>query len=134
MSRSASPPPTNHATTIPTPQLNLDNNDKIRSTIEINIVTAASDPEPPPATAMDQNDPKTQQTATMVTTNSIIIPYSPGERDLRSLYEYEDRFDNGYDSDGRIGPFWECLEDEGEQDYDEDDLVKSGLMDQTTPM
>ncbi len=30
------------------------------------------------------------------------------------------RFEPGYDSDGEIGPFFDAIESEGEQDYDDD--------------
>ena len=76
---------------------------------------------------MDQNNSETQSTAVNAAAIPTTIPNSPVERNLRSLYEYEDKFDKGYDSDGRIAPFWECLEEEGKQDYDENDLAEVGI-------
>ena len=35
----------------------------------------------------------------------------------------DDAHNNGYNSDGKIGPFYDVLEEEGEQDYDKDDAI-----------
>ena len=35
----------------------------------------------------------------------------------------DDAQDDGYDSDGKIGPFYDALEEEGEKYYNEDDTI-----------
>ena len=42
------------------------------------------------------------------------------QRDLSSISTREQDFKNGYDSDGNTGPFYNCIDKEGEQAYDED--------------
>ena len=43
----------------------------------------------------------------------------------------ESRFEQGYDSDGDIGPFYDAIDSEGEQDYDDDEEIKEGYDDLT---
>ena len=38
------------------------------------------------------------------------------------MHDLEDSFENGYDSDGLHGPFFDAMDAEGEQDFDEDSL------------
>ena len=38
------------------------------------------------------------------------------------MHDLEDSFENGYDSDGLHGPFFDAKDAEGEQDFDEDSL------------
>ena len=45
---------------------------------------------------------------------------SPARRNLTNFWD-DDAQDNGYDSDGKIGPFYDALEEEGAQYYDEDE-------------
>ena len=47
---------------------------------------------------------------------------SPQRRDLSRISAIEELFENGYDSDGLKGPFFDAIEEEGEQDFDEDSL------------
>ena len=42
----------------------------------------------------------------------------------------DDAQDNGYDSDGTIGPFYNALEEEGKQYYDEDNAIPERYYDQ----
>ena len=51
---------------------------------------------------------------------------SPKAKNLAHLRPNEDGFEQGYDSDGHMGPFNYCLEIEGEQDYDEDEAPTGG--------
>ena len=52
----------------------------------------------------------------------------PRQRDLSSISTREQDFENGYDSNGNIGPFYDCIDEEGKQDYDEDnDLLQVSL-------
>ena len=44
---------------------------------------------------------------------------SPKTRDLSGIVAKEDGFEDGYDSDGEIGPFYDAVEEEGEQVFDE---------------
>ena len=47
---------------------------------------------------------------------------SPRRRDLTRISNLEESFKNGYDSDGLEGPFFDAVDAEGEQDFDEDSL------------
>ena len=47
---------------------------------------------------------------------------SPRRRDLTRISDLEESFENGYDSDGLEGPFFDAVDAEGEQDFDEDSL------------
>ena len=47
---------------------------------------------------------------------------SPARPNLTIFWE-DDAQDDGYDSDGKIGPFYDALEEEGEQYYDEEDMI-----------
>ena len=120
MSRSPSTPPTDHAITIETPQSPSNSNNNVSTTIEGDIATASLGPEPPPEGLFAGKLPNTETMVEKTPATSVIIPNSPAERDLSSLSQYEERFDDGYDSDGMIGPFWECRDLEGEQDFEED--------------
>ena len=52
---------------------------------------------------------------------------SPRARNIaRTIELHEPGFENGYDSDGDIGPFWDAIEDEGEQEeplYEEEEAT-----------
>jgi hypothetical protein len=48
---------------------------------------------------------------------------SPSQMKLSNFAQNESGFDDGYDSDGDIGPFYDCIEAEGEQDYNEDGMI-----------
>jgi hypothetical protein len=45
----------------------------------------------------------------------------------------EHRFERGYDSDGEIGPFFDAIEEEGVQDYDDDEAIPEDSDDLTFP-
>ena len=47
---------------------------------------------------------------------------NPRRRDLGQLIDLEELFELGYDSDGFEGPFFDAVDAEGEQDFDEDSL------------
>ena len=47
---------------------------------------------------------------------------SPHRRDLSRISDLEKSFENGYDSDGLEGPFFDAVDAEGEQDFDKDSL------------
>jgi hypothetical protein len=47
------------------------------------------------------------------------------------MKQYESRFEEGYDSDGSIGPFYDAVAEEGEQDYDDDDEIPEGAIKET---
>ena len=88
--------------------------------------TAASDPmtdiengavEPTGATDALPRSPKH---TTTVPRESIA---SPKQIQLPSFNFHEDDLDNGYDTDGQIGPFNDCIELEGEQDFEEDSNI-----------
>ena len=127
MVRSPSKGRNDHDKSILTAQSDHDIDNKHRSTVENEIVTACSDVGGSEAAATDENDPETQtmtEEPAAKSANIIKSPLkSPGERNLRSLYEFEHKFDDGYDLDGRIGPFWYGIKDEGEQYFDESDLM-----------
>jgi hypothetical protein len=40
----------------------------------------------------------------------------------------EDQFEQGYDSDGEIGPFFDAIKEEGVQDYDDDEELPEHSM------
>ena len=46
---------------------------------------------------------------------------SPRARNLQSIEGLGEKFDEGYDSDGQLGPFWGALTKEGQQLFDNDD-------------
>jgi hypothetical protein len=41
----------------------------------------------------------------------------------------ETRFEQGYDSDGEIGPFFDAIDSEGKQDYDDDEELQEDCVD-----
>ena len=44
----------------------------------------------------------------------------PAKNIARNIKRYESRFEEGYDSNGSIGPFYDAVAEEGEQDFDDD--------------
>jgi hypothetical protein len=57
---------------------------------------------------------------------------SPQAKKIASnMKRYESRFEEGYDSDGSIGPFYDAVAEEGEQDYDDDDEIPEGALEET---
>lgn len=52
------------------------------------------------------------------------VAASPKRRKLRDFIEMEKKIEEGYNSDGGIGPFFDCWEDEDEQMLDEDKIPK----------
>ena len=124
MLRSSTPPPPVGDTTQLRHQNDSQDNSKDRSTSDSAEKTTAAATEPPPEDAIVEN---VENPATMTEKTSalaITVISSPDQRDLSKLIEMEDKFDDGYDSDGAIGPFWECLEEEGLQDYDEEEMTE----------
>ena len=57
-----------------------------------------------------------------VGTTATQIPFSPHRKTLNDFRNNESKFEDGYDSDGAAGPFFDCLEEEGDQIYEEEDL------------
>ena len=113
MLRSSTPPPPVGDTTQLRHQNDSQDNSKDRSTSDSAEKTTAAATEPPPEDAIVEN---VENPATMTEKTSalaVTVISSPDQRDLSKLIEMEDKFDDGYDSDGAIGPFWECLEEEG---------------------
>ena len=49
---------------------------------------------------------------------------SPQQLNLRNIARREARFEDGYDSDGEIGPFNDVFEVEGPHDFDEDAVLE----------
>ena len=130
--------------------------------IEKNLTMADSPPtEPPtvpklPETAQNASQaPSTTATASIPAPNNLKTPQiqnatldsdnhppefinilpeeSPRRRNLNNLLSNEKKFEEGYDSDGDIGPFFDCIEYEGEQDFDEDDLFLDSKNDEVQP-
>ena len=58
----------------------------------------------------------------MVENISPPVEESPRERNLSQLRSFEKLFDDGYDSDGYLGPFNDAIEAEGIQDFEENFL------------
>ena len=54
---------------------------------------------------------------------------SPARRNLTNFLD-DDAQDDGYDSDGKIGRFYDALEEECEQYYDGDDMIPERYYDQ----
>ena len=50
------------------------------------------------------------------------VSSSPKRRELPNYDKLKKKFDSGYDSEGKIGPFYDCWEDEGDQMFDEDEV------------
>ena len=50
---------------------------------------------------------------------------SPRQINLSHLHHNENKFEAGYDSDNDQGPFFDANVDEGEQDFEEDELTPS---------
>ena len=46
----------------------------------------------------------------------------PDGRNLTNFWD-DNAYDDGYDSDGEIGPFYGALEEKGEKYYDEEDTI-----------
>ena len=57
------------------------------------------------------------------TTQKESLHSSPKRKDLVLMSSREEKFDDGYDTDGQAGPFFDCIQEEGEQDFDEDALA-----------
>ena len=51
-----------------------------------------------------------------------IVPKSPRQVNLLKFSSLESDFDEGYNSDGERGPWWDVIGLEGEQYYDEDEI------------
>ena len=64
----------------------------------------------------------TGQLETLPNAGDSFIDTSPTQRAPSRLIEEADLFEDGYDSDGKIGPFSDAILLEGEQDFDEDQL------------
>ena len=60
-------------------------------------------------------------TPNQVGTSIVEVP-SPARRNMTNFWD-DDAQDNGYDSDGEIGLFYDALEEEGDQYYNEDDMI-----------
>ena len=54
-----------------------------------------------------------------------IGPESPRQVNLSKLFSLDSNFDEGYNSDGEIGPWCDVIVLEGEQDYDEDEIPET---------
>jgi hypothetical protein len=48
---------------------------------------------------------------------------SPRQMKLSNFAQNESEFDDSYGGVGDIVPFYDCIEAEGEQDYDEDGMI-----------
>ena len=79
-------------------------------------------PSPPPTDHADKNVTPQMISKEKDKVRKTACIHSPSERDLSTLSKYEERFDDGYDYDGMIGPFWDCQVDEGDQDFEEEIL------------
>ena len=45
--------------------------------------------------------------------SKVAIPPSPRQRNLTKIVDHEEKFDDGFDSDGKCGPFFDCIHEEG---------------------
>ena len=63
-----------------------------------------------------QNDPKNGTPPVKIVNLS---PKSPQQVNLSNIHRIEHTFEDGYDSDGQIGPFDDAINEEGEQLFDE---------------
>ena len=62
--------------------------------------------------------------ATPALKSNILSVQSPRQRSVKIWEEDEKKYDDGYDSDGEQGPFFDTINIEGEQDFDEDKVLK----------
>jgi hypothetical protein len=71
----------------------------------------------PIGAAFDPRMPNTE-----VPTSITCVPNrSPRDKNIRDMVNKEDAFDEGYDSDGKMGPFYNRTDKEGQQLFNEDD-------------
>ena len=61
-----------------------------------------------------------------------LLQTSPQRRDFSVLIRNEERFDDGYDTDGDIGPFFDAVQYEGEQQFDEEAVPEFGTTEETS--
>jgi hypothetical protein len=66
-------------------------------------------------------DPRTPTTVEVPTSITCNPDKSPRDKSIKDRKNKEDAFDDGYDSDGKMGPFNNRTNREGPQLYDEDD-------------
>ena len=58
---------------------------------------------------------------------------SPCVINLKWILDLSEDFENGYDSDGEIGPFFDCIQYEGEQIFDEEVLPSETPLEPAQP-
>ena len=58
---------------------------------------------------------------------------SPRVINLKRILDLSEDFENGYDSDGEIGPFFDCIQYEGEQIFDEEVLPSETPLEPAQP-
>jgi hypothetical protein len=67
-------------------------------------------------------DPSTPSTVVDVPTSITCNPNrSPRDKSIKDMKNKEDAFEQGYDSDGEMGPFYNRTDKEGQQIFNEDD-------------
>jgi hypothetical protein len=74
--------------------------------------------------AFDPSTPNSVEVPTSITCNT---DRSPRDKSIRDMVNKEDAFDEGYDSDGEMGPFNNKIDKEGQQLFNEDDDDDNGV-------
>jgi len=59
--------------------------------------------------------------------------HSPHRRNLAKIRSTEQQFEEGYDSDGEVGPFYDVTAIEGTQDFDEENIGETPPSSEDTP-
>jgi hypothetical protein len=90
--------------------------DDIDNIIDVdNLIEAVA---PTVGADFDLRTPNTVEVPTSIVCNP---NRSPRDRSIKDMKNKEDEFDNGYDSDGEMGPFNNRIDKEGQQLFNEDD-------------
>jgi hypothetical protein len=66
-------------------------------------------------------DPRTPNSVELLTSITCNPNRSPRDKSIRDMVNKEDAFNDGYDSDGEMGPFYNRTDKEGQQLFNEDD-------------
>jgi hypothetical protein len=92
----------------------LEGNESIDAAIDVDNLVNEIDPI---GAAFDPRTPNTE-VPTSITCNP---NRSPRDKSIRDMVNKEDAFNDGYDSNGELGPFYNRTDKEGQQLFNEDD-------------
>jgi hypothetical protein len=92
--------------------------DGIKSMIDIGVVDNLINDVNPIGSAFNPRTPNTVEVPTYIICNP---DKCPRDKSIKDMKNKEDTFDEGYNSDGKMGPFYNRTDKEGPQLFNEDD-------------